>query len=104
MRKENSILTEDTRFNLKFGNVWAILVSAVLFAFGIGVYYAGNKTQEVKLDTIIVQQKELTLEFRDWKKQAETRLGTVEKEHVGFGRDIANLISLVGQHLKIDIK
>lgn len=68
-------LSEDTRVGLKINNVWAIIVSVLVSAFIVGVYYAGLQN---KLDTVIDNQDELSMEFKDWKKQAETRIGTLE--------------------------
>lgn len=97
MKNDTTIIDEKSRFNLRFDNVWAVLISIALFAFSVGVYYAGSKNQEMKLDMIIAQQKDLSLEFREWRKQAETRLGTVESRQ-------GTVMSFLKTNFNIDIK
>lgn len=53
--------------------------------FSLGMIFA-------QFQTVISNQRELTIELRDWKKQAETRLGTVE-----------NKVAVIQSHLP-DIK
>lgn len=72
---EQTVLNEKTRFDLRFNNAWAIAISLIISAFAFGVTYT---TMSTKLDMVIEQQKELTMEFRQWRSQAETRLGMVE--------------------------
>jgi hypothetical protein len=89
-----SILNEKTRLDLKVNNVWAILVSIAVSAFVFGVTFTSIST---KLDMVIAQQKELTQEFRLWKTQAETRLGTVESRQ-------NTVVTYLNDHLKVNIK
>lgn len=78
--KSNPILTEDTKFNLKFSNIWALIVMTAMLVMTFGVVDKRITRLEDKMDVMIIAQKELTSEFRQWKTQAETRLGTVESD------------------------
>jgi hypothetical protein len=68
-------LDEKTKVDLKINNVWAIIVSVLTTAFIVGGYFTALNS---KLDTVIVNQNELSIEFSEWKKQAETRMGLLE--------------------------
>lgn len=70
-----AVISEDTKINLKINNIWAIFVSIVVSSFIVGIYVNAIET---KLDTVLDNQKLLSLDFKDWKKQAELRLGTLE--------------------------
>lgn len=94
INEAQTVLNDKTRFDLRFNNVWAIVVSLVVSAFAFGVTYT---TMTTKLDMVIEQQRELTAEFRQWKTQAENRLGTVESR-----QNI--VITYVNQYLGVNIK
>ena len=90
MKDKIQVLTEDTRFNLKFNNLWLMGAFLVSFTFAATIIY-------IQLQTVIQNQKELTQEFRQWKTQAETRLGTVESNQ-------NTVISYVESHLQVKIR
>ena len=68
-------LNEETKVGLKINNVWAIIVSVIVSSFIVGAYF---NALETKLDTVIEGQRDLSMEFEDWKKQAEKRIGHLE--------------------------
>ena len=77
-------------------NLFTVLPMIVLI--GTFFVYLNRLTiVETKLDILIASQKELTNEFRDWKTQAETRLGTVESRQ-------NTVVSYLNDHLQINIK
>lgn len=81
--KDAPTITEDTRFNLKFNNLYAIAVMLIIFTFWATVTY-------IQLQTVIINQKELTMEFKTWRIQAEDRLGKTQSRQsqvVGFLRN-----------------
>ena len=61
------------------------------------LYLVRLSVVETKLDIIIATQNELTNEFRQWKNQAETRIGTVESRQ-------NTVITYLNQHLSVNIK
>lgn len=64
-------------------NYIPILLTIISWAFFAGILIT-------RLNIVIDNQKELTLEVRDWKKQFEGRLGQEEKNSVLF----ANVLKL----------
>jgi len=91
------ILTEDTRFNLKFNNLWAIGVMLVILTLAFSQFNSRLDRMDDKQNVIIANQTELKAEFKDWKTQAETRLGTVESKQ-------NQVVTLLNQHLSVNIK
>lgn len=91
---EQVVLNEKTRFDLRFNNAWAVIISLVVSAFAFGVTYT---TMNTKLDNVIENQRQLSADFREWKGQAEARLGTVESR-----QNI--VITYLNQHLGIGIR
>jgi len=79
INKEQGVINEKTRLDLRVNNVWAILVSVAVSAFVFGVSYAVMNT---KLDTVISNQNEMKQDFKAWKNQWEGRLGNAEKDVV----------------------
>lgn len=69
------VLDEKTRIDLKVNNVWAIIVSIIVSAFIVGGFVSGLNA---KIDRVLVSQLEIKQDFKEWKKQAEIRLGKVE--------------------------
>lgn len=97
MKPKPTIIDEDTRFNLRFDNLWAIVICVVMI---VGTYALMDKRLamiEQSQTQIIEGQKELASEFRTWRTQAETRLGTVESRQ-------SQVITLLNQHLNVQIK
>jgi hypothetical protein len=90
-------VTEDTRFNLKFNNLWAIVATTIMLVTTFGLLDKRITIIETKLDTMLVNQKELTNEVKDWRKQYEGRLGRVE---IGVNENkisISNLQTLLSR-------
>lgn len=94
INEAQTILNEKTRFDLKFNNAWGIVISLIISAFAFGVTYT---TMSTKLDNVIENQRQLSADFREWKTQAENRLGLVESR-----QNI--VITYLNQHLGIDIR
>ena len=102
------ILNDKTKFDLKFNNIYAIVISVVTIVVlwfstigglkgDIDSVRTDLKLNSQKMDTVIANQIEITKEFREWKTQAETRLGTVESRQ-------NTVISYLQNHLQILIK
>ena len=67
----------------RIDNLYAFVGSIIGLTLTLGsffIYLNRLSVVETKLDMIVTQQQELITEFRNWKTQAETRLGTVEKQ------------------------
>lgn len=96
MDKTPAVIDENTRFSLRFDNLYAIIACAVMIVGVFAVFNTRISLVENKLDTIIENQKMLSQEFREWKNQAETRLGTVESRQ-------NTVISYLENHLQIRI-
>lgn len=78
INEKQIIINDDTKFDLKFSNIWAIVATTIMLVTTFGLVDKRITVIETKLDTLITQQKELTNEFKEWKKQYEGRLGEVE--------------------------
>jgi len=78
---------------------WRIdnIIPFILIIGSFFVYLVRLSVVETKLDMVIQGQRELTQEFREWKTQSETRLGTVESKQ-------NQVITLLNQHLLVNIK
>ena len=96
MKKKPSIIDENTRFNLKFSNIYALLAMVIMLAFTFAAFDKRVSRLEDKMDILIASQKELKQDFGSWKKQAEDRLGTVESRQ-------DTVISYVENHLQVRI-
>ena len=97
MKKEESIIDENTFFKLRFDNIYAIIVCVVMI---VGTYALMDKRLsmiEQNQIQIIQGQKELTQEFRTWRAQAEARLGTIESNQ-------NQVMSYLEGHLQVKIK
>lgn len=94
---EQIIINDKTRFDLKFNNVWAILIAIV--AISASWFNLSTRVDLLtqKVDILVESQKEMTNEFRQWKTQAENRLGTVESNQ-------NTVISYVENHLQVKIR
>jgi len=64
----------DIRYDQKSPN-WRIdnIIPMLMVVGSFFIYLVRLSIVETKLDTVIVQQRELVQEFRSWKVQAETR-------------------------------
>ena len=56
------------------------IIPFILVIGSFFIYLTRLSVVETKLDTVIQNQQELTKQFRSWRTQAETRLGTVESD------------------------
>ena len=69
------------------------LIPTLLLLGSFFLYLNRLSVVETKLDNLISQQTELTKEFRDWRKQSETRLGVAESN-----------LDVVGSALKLTLR
>ena len=77
--KRNFDSPSDKNMNSRDVN-WRIdnIVPLLLVLGSFFVYLIRLSIVETKLDNIITNQTELSQEFKDWRKQSETRLGIAE--------------------------
>lgn len=96
MTPKKTIIDEETRFNLRFDNIWAIIVCVAMI---VGSYALMDKRLamiEQNQQEVIENQKLLSQDFREWKTQAEKRIGTVESNQ-------NQVISYLEGHLQVKI-
>ena len=99
--KDAPILTEDTRFNLKFNNIYVLIVTTAMLVFAIAAVDKRMTRIEDKMDNFIIVQaqfnKDLKDEFKPWKSQLEGRLGAFESRQ-------SQVITVLNQHLSVNIR
>ncbi len=103
--EDQTVINDKTKFDLRFNNIWVIGISLVSMTFAI-IMFIYKPQMEIqakvdllnqKVDVMFKSQQELTNEFKQWKTQAETRLGTVESTQ-------NTVVSYVENHLQVKIR
>ena len=105
---DQTIINEQTKISLHPQAFWSIIVFVVSLVVLWFTTISGIrrdmsdmkndlKLNNQKIDMVIANQVDQTKEFREWKTQAETRLGTVESNQ-------NTVISYVENHLGVKIR
>ena len=94
---EQTIISEKTKIDLSLASVWPIITMIIVISASWFNLSSRVDLLTQKVELLVASQQELTGEFRQWKSQAENRLGTVESNQ-------NTVMSYIEGHLQVKIR